>query len=475
MLMFVAFVFTPSIAKAESIVWGRQFQEYFYDIRVAGAFGMDWPYAQITYHTRVLDKNTGRIIPCGSSVPVGTKLSFDFVPHQYTDIYWFAVGTTLDSPYGQWQANAARNAGSVCVESNRYSFRRAGEGVTGQLNGMYADFSVNPPTKSISGLPTDQCTTKPSGNVECTPTKAGVLSSKFTFAETFGNFWGGFTASGLTGAGCYASRYPLRRNVEGLVFFLSARGSGYEFNFEGNSRIPIPAQNISCNINVTERTITPPGRVSITSTGGVCVVGTPKTYIFKADHPDARNPTSKLRYLIDWNNDRIVDQIIPPTGYVNSGTSKSVTHIWNSTTLKNFTINAEDMTGAVTSVTPTVYTENTCVTELTYADLFSPRSAMNMYNNSSLGESSPVIINPGEIEFDINPKITNTTCKGTWKTEYVENCALYKQNLKVEDVETEGEMDLEPGTYELRCVQLRDGEDISATQTCIKNPELREI
>ena len=36
----------------------------------------------------------------GSTVPAGTVVRYEFVPHEYTDIYWFGTGHNFDTPYG---------------------------------------------------------------------------------------------------------------------------------------------------------------------------------------------------------------------------------------------------------------------------------------------------------------------------------------------------------------------------------------
>ncbi len=63
---------------------------------------MSNPNVSITYHAQAVNADTGEMLACGSTVPKGTKVRYEFVPHVSEDIYWFATGYALDSPYGDW-------------------------------------------------------------------------------------------------------------------------------------------------------------------------------------------------------------------------------------------------------------------------------------------------------------------------------------------------------------------------------------
>src|SRR3989344_3300431 len=58
----------------------------------SGWFSMYNVSATVTYNAQVINRDTGAIIAPGSTVPTGTEIEYQFVPHVYTDISWFAVG-----------------------------------------------------------------------------------------------------------------------------------------------------------------------------------------------------------------------------------------------------------------------------------------------------------------------------------------------------------------------------------------------
>lgn len=82
----------------------------------------------------------------------------------------------------------------------------------------------------------------------------------------------------------------------------------------------------------------------------------------------------------------------------------------------------------------------------------------------------------GKITFNMQGGLTNSTCKADWTAEHVLKCAMYKNNVKVEDIQFTGAEDLNPGTYQIKCIQKRDGKEISSDiRTCRLNPDVREF
>jgi hypothetical protein len=82
---------------------------------------------------------------------------------------------------------------------------------------------------------------------------------------------------------------------------------------------------------------------------------------------------------------------------------------------------------------------------------------------------------PGKITFNMQNLLTNTTCKADWVAENVLKCALYRNNTKVKDIQFTGNEDFGPGTYQIKCIQKRDGKEISSEiRTCRLNPDIRE-
>lgn len=443
----------PNAAHAESVIWSKVVRGYFL---YKNTWSLNWPSIQVAYHTRVVNTATGAVVRCGSTVPAGTRLSFQFVPHVYTDISWAGTGTINDSPYGDWNANASRGSGSVCVQKNMFRASNSSDPSGRMLsNVLFANFSVDPPNKRITGLPQSQCTTAPSGNVTCTPTAGTTLQAVFTFGRTYGQFWGGAKLSGNV---CTTSTSPLT-----------------------GGRVDIDAQQINCSITVSD---TPEGQppAAPTITANACVAGRAIPYSIVASHPDR----AQIRYLIDWNGDMRADQIVPSTGYVASGAPQSVSHTWGSTGPFTVRVAAQDTAGRLSAWTSYQIAQCqipdciNCVAGTTSETGFM-ETVTNIVSGvppvgtvldaTRVGVGGP----PGELTLVMNPKITNTTCKATWEGRYVTACGMYRQQVKLNDIAVQGEEDVTPGLYEVRCTQIADGAPISATASCTRNPNPREL
>ena len=65
-------------------------------MRIQRTCTSDNPGISIEYNVRVINDVTGEVIPSGTTVPVGTIVRYEFVSHEYTDIYWFGTGGSLE-------------------------------------------------------------------------------------------------------------------------------------------------------------------------------------------------------------------------------------------------------------------------------------------------------------------------------------------------------------------------------------------
>jgi len=82
----------------------------------------------------------------------------------------------------------------------------------------------------------------------------------------------------------------------------------------------------------------------------------------------------------------------------------------------------------------------------------------------------------GVIDFDMSAGFTNDNCKITWDAQNVLKCDLYKNEQFFEKIEKKGELDVSPGIYKIKCLQLKDGAEISSDSLiCRKNPNVREV
>jgi hypothetical protein len=475
----------PSTAQAESVIWSQTVNQSFSVGKPENSVykrvhTLNNPNFHVTYNTRVLNVDTGQTIACGSKVAPGTKIRFEFVPHEYTDAAWFGTGTRYDSPYGSWNVNAGRSPGSICAEKNFYTVNKINtreeiaEDARIRINN-YIDFSVNPPTKTISGLTdVDGCQTLADGNVECDINEARVLPATFTFAETFGQMYYGFKRlKDLTNPvdRCYLSLNPLSLATAEM---LAAKGRVGAFEIASGSvtpaRIIIPTKTIACQISVAgSLTNTPPNAptVRVNDSEASCISGATISYSATAMDADTNPEDSQIRYLIDWDADGSADQIMPSVGYVPSNTPQTFSFVTRGDEAEQtFKVAAQDKGGLLSQWSN--FTAVRCVNEKLIID-------------PNLLDVEPFVdpdasIPAGRIDsFNLNPKLTNTTCRATWAASNVTSCALYKNNTKFKDVGVTGDEPLEPGTYELRCVQLRDGTTVTSSQTCTRNPGFREI
>lgn len=93
----------------------------------------------------------------------------------------------------------------------------------------------------------------------------------------------------------------------------------------------------------------PPAAPLITpSVSNTYLTGSSQSFALQSADPDG----DQIRYGVDWDNDGSVDQWVPGSGYVASGTSQSATRIWATPGPYTFKVLAEDTTtGNVSSWT----------------------------------------------------------------------------------------------------------------------------
>ncbi|MFA7193538.1 MAG: hypothetical protein WC087_01320 [Candidatus Paceibacterota bacterium] len=489
-LFLLLVLISPQFVKAESVLWSKALSEAFKVQNFSSAYKtheLTNPNLQIRYNSRVVNADTGQVLACGSKVAPGTKVRFEFLPHTYTDVAWFGTGTSYDSPYGSWNADAGRSEGSICLEKNFYMiakhfwrkgvlYYKPGDEVNMETIYKlknYMDFSVNPPTKTISGLSdVVGCQTLANGNVECKINEEKTLPTKFDFGETFSQMFYGFKAGiGTSNEKCYATENPLAR--AGTTTYTGGGRGGVAVKTTAATpiKIPIPSQSISCPIYIADSgTNTPPNAPTISvknNTDNSCISGATISYDVTAVDRDTDPEDSQIRYLIDWDSDGSVDQTVPSTGYVSSNTTQTFSFVTRGDEEEQaFKVAAQDKGGLMS---PWVsFNAPRCVNdELIIDPIQVPQAA----------SGTPLTFAPGEVEFTLNPSVTNSVCKATWNAKNVSSCSLYKNGGLFQAVEISGQLDLTPGRYELRCQELRGGGTISVSkeQTCFLNPDFREL
>lgn len=455
----------PETVHAQSVLWSKTIKKTFEGrAQQSGGEGR-WtlinPTIYVQYNTRVVNVNSGRVIACGSSVPEGTRVRFEILAHASRDIGWFATGGIYDSPYGSWSESVSKS-GSICQDRNVYFRVNLGPNFGGIVD-YYSDFAVKPPVKTITGLPADQCSGSGT-SMTCNTTTPGVLNATYTFAPTYGRFWGG---------------YGFQKKC------VSLSNGGY---FRPD-RVDIDARSLTCGVRVTPALPPAQGPSAPVVTGNACVTGAATTYTVVAQHPDTNPANRRVRYQMDWDGNGSVDQVVPGSGYVAAGVAQTVTRVWATPGAKTFKVRAEDAGGRLSG-----WTSHT-VPGCDPTDLPGDPTGTGTVTPDQLASTTPTVVTPtppvdpatvwayppgtgpaGTITASVNPRLTNTTCKLSWTTENVTECKVYLQTQFVADVFVAGERDVEPGTYTVRCRQLRDNQIIQSTpQICVWNPGVREI
>jgi hypothetical protein len=220
----------------------------------------------------------------------------------------------------------------------------------------------------------------------------------------------------------------------------------------------IPSQTISCPINVIQPQGQAPNAPEITG-DTYCKVGVTHQYNIVGTDPDTDPEHSAIRYAIDWNNDGIVNQLVPSSGYVESGTLLRVSRVWKTPGVKTFRVRTEDKQGLFSPWT--TFTTDECLDSDDQSSLYDRHTYGNFPD--------------GSLNFSFDRGITNNVCVGSWDAAYVADCTLYRNNEKVDDIPESGQIEFLPGTYRIDCRQLNDGAILSKTLRCLFNPDVREL
>lgn len=348
-LLLIIFFSITAFAHAESVVWS-QLQP---DLVAPGAAGpdrntqrLDNAMVSISYNVRVSEidaaGNTLRILPSGTTISQGTRVKYEFIPHVYNDIYWFGTGAAWDSPYGDWMVGAAAPPyAERCSPKNKYSDYYQSDN---DLRTLFAALAVAPPTKRID---VQGGTCEMNGEVKiCTISSTGTLKADFTFDATQGKFYPGIIGSdnkykSLGGNRCskpsesYGESRPMEES--------SRPGEPVTKGSRGVFTMQVPQQIISHTLTVTE---VPPDDAGVPtiptlSAGGACIVGAAHTISFTSTDPDANN----IRYGVDWDANGSVDQWVPSSSYVPSGTTQSASRTYSTAGTKTVQVLAQDVGG----------------------------------------------------------------------------------------------------------------------------------
>ena len=323
-------------------------------IKAVGAvsliMNLEHPGVSVTYHANAykLDSSGQRVglLNANDSLPVGGKVLFTFpADSQFnnTDISWYATGAAFGTPYGQWVYGSGDARVGACsgqpyatglsithgTPGNTFDYTSAG------LADEYALLSVAPPLRSIQVSGPVSCTDAANGDKTCTLTGEGSVTATYSFAATQGDFYGGMYY--------YFTRQDFINPANGQQ--QGCRDFGLL-----EPAIIVPAQTIKYQIAVvlvSEAPMAP----TVTSAAS-CTVGTPVTLTFTSSDPASH----QLKYGVDWDNDGSVDQWVPPSGYVPSGTSQSASRTYAIAGQKSVKVISQNDQGVSSSWTSYTFT-----------------------------------------------------------------------------------------------------------------------
>lgn len=345
------------------------------------ADGLDDVNITITYEADVYNADTNQLLNSAASVPVNTRLRFE--PNEEsgrsTNISWSGTGYSSDSPYGHFIANAGPPTGAteITCEADDRANEQTGEWTA------YAPLSIAPPVVTVQHSGTAQLQCDATGR-NCTAKSAGSIDTSFIFASTYGKFyhryydgrvcgsfdtWGG--CLNPTTPGCYGNNHPMRLAPRSLPASLNAcydasygadkdDTCGREGNDIGSEyRLSVPQKTITHTLTVVDGNNAPGTPTLSCTTNGVTGMSYP--YTATATDPDG----DTLKYGFDWNKDGNVDQWMPASGFVASGTPQTANYSWASAGTYDIQVRAQDSNGAISgwatcSTTITVPTSGVC-------------------------------------------------------------------------------------------------------------------
>lgn len=302
----------------------------------------DYLNIQVRYTATVTNTTTGQNITDGGNVSVGDTLQINMAPFNNGDIIWYprdnsGVGYV---PYASMEprtgfflpdagvpsvsCDASQRAymytsGGICIGHAFYGSGGGDGGGTcfggGGTYYIYTPVSVNPPSISYTHSGSAGLSCNADGS-SCTVQSAGSISFGAVTSSTFGKI-----NSYRDQYGCFPY-YSDASYADGPAqqFLIDGQSISFSLTAVGNNTAP---QNITVN-----------GPTS----------GNPNTsYSFNLTATDPEGDT--LRYGIDWNNDGAIDQWVPGSGYVASGTTQTASYTWTTPGTYTFQVLAQDSKG----------------------------------------------------------------------------------------------------------------------------------
>jgi len=427
LLAALLFFAMPFAASADSALWSSNIPGIFFACGSPGSAAAWYGYdcysvlqnlnTSVAYNAQAIDDTTGGDA-CNTTIPEGTQVDFDFTPHVSSDVSWFGTGFDMDSPYGDWSIDAdspPTTTGSVvnedagnppdpaqwCTQKNYLNTWGVGWG----NNNSYVLLEVDPPQEQVADIDGFTCGTPgPDGSVSCTASTPGTYTPTFNFASTYGKFYYSILYGPVWPYGCVA--YPLPLSVltpqSGVFGTTLAQNPGNAYY-----TLQVPQQQISCPITVTSATGTPPtaptvsgGSIAVSS-GSSCVVGEPYSITFSSTDPQSE----QVKYGIDWDDSGKIEEYVPSSGFVNSGTQETASRTFAKSGQKQIRVIAIDTDGSASAWTtfstfcsgnPAAATTTAEIIQAGGTDVEDGTEGVQNYSPSLEISATPTIVKPGE-------------------------------------------------------------------------------
>lgn len=362
LVVIAAFYFPTAPLHAESLLWNRTEPGWWCGLG-NDIWGDGYLYSQgcislvqqpnisITQTVSVVRVNdvgmeTGEQLPCGSTVPSGASIRFKFAPLSATDIYWFGTGGALDSPYGAW-GDSSRPPTDVCQPHDYVGSFNFGANVD-----QYVSLLANSPIRSVAA--TGSACISGQEQSTCRNVRAGRVNATFSIAPITGKVYHQYYFNGTYGGignKCIVSLDQMQLIPNGTAISTAAPAAFAvgpwrpvrpgDYGGEPYT-LRVPQQSISCPITVVDATGMPPNPPTITpDPDTTCTPGSAFPLSLTATDPDR----DRIRFLLDWDSNGSIDEFVPPSGYISSGSTVRATRTYVAPGAKRLSVMVEDDEG----------------------------------------------------------------------------------------------------------------------------------
>jgi hypothetical protein len=367
------------------------------------------------YGMRVVDADSGAVISSGATVPKGTRLKLEFLPETMS---YFTTGSSYDSPYAKWVTGTPP---VQCLSENRvFHYNKTYKGRPGILS-IFAPVFAKRPAHSITNVAALGACTGPEDARICTAENIGTHTMTFTWAPSTASMYLRVYNKDDTKHAQPHSRWPRYDTCEPFGPLSSRNDFAGGAKNVPQSTVTLPQKTKPFTVIVEEGPEVPsepPQQPNLAAAGGACVVGQAYSITMTANDPEG----DKVRYLVDWNSDGVVDQFAPASGYVNSGTAQAASKTFATPGSKTVRVRAQDDKGkfsgwASFSFTCTGEPDPTVV-------------ELDGEENPELGEDPGVFPSINDLSLRALPSLVRlgATTKVHWSSQNMTSCTVTGSN-----------------------------------------------